>query len=243
MPLAVILAGGLGTRLRDVVADVPKPMAPVAGRPFLEYQLDYWIRAGISEFVLSVGYRFETIMRHFGRSYRNARLDYAVEPSPLGTGGGLLNAVDQAGIDGPFLLLNGDTYFEADWRELQRCAVAQQADCCFSMFRSREANRYMQLRVSADGRIESLASSKATVGELANGGVYWLHPAMLKGIKEAGPTGLSFEDDVLPAALRKGARLCGVEFSGIFIDIGLPADYYRAASMLAGQGHHHKNLL
>lgn len=232
MPLAVILAGGLGTRLRDTVPDVPKPMAPVAGRPFLEYQLDYWTRKGISEFVLSVGYRHEAIIRHFGSSYHNSRLHYAVEPHPLGTGGGLLNAVNQFRIDAPFLLLNGDTYFEADWRELRRYAGLQNADCCFAMFRAQEANRYMELIVSPDGRIESLSTKKAAVGHIANGGVYWVCPTILSGLTSEELSKLSFEDDILPSSLAKGARFFGVEFSGTFIDIGVPADYLRAASVL-----------
>src|SRR5205085_7892557 len=103
----VVLAGGLGTRLRSAVPDVPKPMAPIAGRPFLEYQLDYWIGKGIDRFVLSVGYRHELIIDHFKARYRGAHIAYAIESSPLGTGGGLLRAVNEARLDSPFLVLNG----------------------------------------------------------------------------------------------------------------------------------------
>src|SRR5215471_11172514 len=102
MTLAVILAGGLGTRLRGTVPDVPKPMAPIRGRPFLEYQLDYWIGKGINRFVLSVGYRHEVIIDHFGASYRGAELSYAIEHTPLGTGGALLLAVEESAITTPF---------------------------------------------------------------------------------------------------------------------------------------------
>lgn len=86
MTTAVILAGGLGSRLRTAVENLPKPMAPVAGRPFLEYQLDYWIAQGVSHFLLSVGCCHEAILNHFGSSYRNAGLDYVIEDTPLGTG-------------------------------------------------------------------------------------------------------------------------------------------------------------
>ncbi|MDQ3186754.1 MAG: NTP transferase domain-containing protein, partial [Pseudomonadota bacterium] len=96
---AVILAGGIGSRLRSIVPDLPKPMAPVSGRPFLEYQLDYWISQGISSFILSVGYRHEAIVDYFGNSYKGAELDYVIERIPLGTGGGLLLAVEKAGND------------------------------------------------------------------------------------------------------------------------------------------------
>jgi D-glycero-alpha-D-manno-heptose 1-phosphate guanylyltransferase len=85
MITAIVLAGGLGTRLRSVVPDLPKPMAPIKGRPFLEYQLDYWIAQGVDRFVLSLGYRHEVIVEHFGNSYQGVKLDYVVEPTPLGT--------------------------------------------------------------------------------------------------------------------------------------------------------------
>ena len=89
MTTAIVLAGGLGTRLRTVVPDWPKPMAPVAGKPFLTYLLDYWIGQGIDHFVLSVGYRHEAIIDYFGDSYHGVLIDYVIETEPLGTGGAL----------------------------------------------------------------------------------------------------------------------------------------------------------
>src|SRR5262245_49936719 len=109
---AIVLAGGLGTRLRATIGDIPKPLAPVRGRPFLEYLLAYWIGQGVTSFILSVGYRSEMITGHFGASFRGAAIDYAVEDRPLGTGGGLLLATTRLAADDPFLVLNGDTYFE-----------------------------------------------------------------------------------------------------------------------------------
>jgi D-glycero-alpha-D-manno-heptose 1-phosphate guanylyltransferase len=176
MPSAVILAGGLGTRLRSVVSDVPKPMAPVGGRPFLEYQLEYWINQGISRFVLSVGYRHEAITEHFGSRYKGVELEYAVEEQPLGTGGGLLLAAEKLKQDTPFLLLNGDTYFEADWNVLDACAVEHNADWCFSLFKTIEKGRYMGIEMSDQGLITSLKSGVEQGPCLANGGVYWVHP-------------------------------------------------------------------
>jgi hypothetical protein len=87
---AIVLAGGLGTRLRSAVPDLPKPMAPIAGRPFLAHQLDQWIAHGIRDFVLAVGYRHEAISDYFGAHYRGASIRYSVEATPLGTGGALL---------------------------------------------------------------------------------------------------------------------------------------------------------
>ena len=104
MTTAVILAGGLGTRLRSAVPDLPKPMAPVAGRPFLEHLLDYWIAQGINRFVLSVGYRHESIVDHFGVAYKSAELLYAIEETPLGTGGALLLAAGKVAAGESFLV-------------------------------------------------------------------------------------------------------------------------------------------
>src|SRR5207249_9185779 len=103
---AIVLAGGLGARLRSAVEDVPKPMAPIGGRPFLEYLLDHCVDQGIGRFTLSVGYRHEAITSHFGNAYRGKALRYAVEESPLGTGGALLRTLRAFRIETPVFLLN-----------------------------------------------------------------------------------------------------------------------------------------
>ena len=227
---AIILAGGLGTRLRSVVPDLPKPMAPINGRPFLEHQLDYWIKQGVSHFVLSIGYRHEVIVDHFGNRYKDAELDYVIEKTPLGTGGGLLLAAEKVNRHEPFLLLNGDTYFAVDLKTLINFSLANDADLCFSFFRTSEEGRYMGMDISSRGQIVSL---KSGTGRLANGGVYWVSSrAVLPEIFSPGNK-VSLEDDIFPAALVSGHRLFGIEFSGIFIDIGVPDDYHRAPSLLA----------
>jgi D-glycero-alpha-D-manno-heptose 1-phosphate guanylyltransferase len=229
---AIILAGGLGTRLREAVPDLPKPMAPINGRPFLEHQLDYWIMQGVKHFVLSVGYRHEAISGHFGATYRGIALDYAIEPSPLGTGGGLLLAAERLSGEADFLVLNGDTYFEVELAALREFHESRKAEWTFALFRTAEAGRYMGMGVAADGRITSLKSGAGTPGRLANGGVYLVKPETLgshtwnKGAK------VSLEDDILPATVAAGRRLYGLECSGRFIDIGVPEDYSRAPGLL-----------
>lgn len=228
---AIILAGGLGTRLRSAVPDLPKPMAPIEGRPFLEYQLDYWIAQGIRRFILAVGYRHEAIIDHFGRSYRGAKLDYVVEASPQGTGGGLLLAFQILADDQPFLLLNGDTYFAVELAALDHFAQSNDCDWCFSLFRTRELSRYMGMSLSPSGKVTALKSVSDGAECLANGGVYWVHPRALRD-SVGGGLPISLENDFFPLAFDAGRHLFGLEFTGNFIDIGIPGDYYRASAVL-----------
>jgi len=229
---ALILAGGLGTRLRSAVPDLPKPMAPVSGRPFLEYLLDYWIKQGIRHFVISVGYRYEFITAHFGSNYKKASIEYVIEKTPLGTGGGLLLGAQKLDQTEPFLLLNGDTYFAVDLKTLIEFSMAKRADWCFSLFRTNEVGRFMGMDVSSQGVITSLKSRSSQVRRLVNGGVYWVNPGALLSEKFPPNDKFSLEDDIFPAAFASSQRLMGLEFSGTFIDIGVPTDYYRAPTLL-----------
>jgi D-glycero-alpha-D-manno-heptose 1-phosphate guanylyltransferase len=229
---AIILAGGFGTRLRTAVPDLPKPMAPIGGRPFLEHQLDYWIKQGVSYFLLSVGYRHEVIVDHFGNRYKGAELNYVIEKTPLGTGGGLLLAAERVGTKEPFLLLNGDTYFAVDLKTLIEFSSVNSADWCFSLFRTNEEGRYMGIDISPEGRIISLNSGTGRRGRLANGGVYWVNPSALINERFSPGDHVSLEEDIFPAAMAFGQRLLGIEFSRTFIDIGVPDDYHRAEHLL-----------
>ena len=230
MTTAIILAGGKGTRLRSVVPDLPKPMAPIDGRPFIEHQMDYWIGQGVGRFVVSVGYKKEVIMDHFGTSYRSTPLTYAIEHEPLGTGGGLLLAAQ--GLREPFLVLNGDTFFEVDLAKLLKFHADHSADWTFSLFRTSGVGRYMGIEVQSDGQIDSLKSGTGEKSCLANGGVYLVTPSVLANKAFVPGCRFSLEEDLLPAMEAQGAKLFGLEFSGTFIDIGIPQDYFRAAEVL-----------
>lgn len=231
MTKAVVLAGGLGTRLRSAVPDLPKPMAPVNNRPFLAYLLDYWIDQGIDGFVLSVGYRHEAIMDWFGTTYRGVPLHYAIEHEPLGTGGAFALAATQCPKGQPVLLLNGDTFFAVDPGVLQTAALDCRADVCLSLFPTRDRERYMGVARDRDGLIVSLKSAVHDGPHLANGGVYWFTPAMLDRVV-GGQGACSLENDLFPAWLAAGLRIAGVEFEAPFIDIGVPDDYHRAGNVV-----------
>lgn len=231
--VAIVLAGGFGTRLRGEVPDLPKPMAPVNGRPFLEHQLDCWLAQGIRHFILSVGYRREVIMEHFGDAYRGARIDYAVETEPLGTGGGLFGAMKLLDGEETFLLLNGDTFFELDLARLANFHEQRRSDLTFSLFRAGEAGRYMGLQLDAEGRILSLQAGTDDPGRLANGGVYLVSRNSLGAYAPPAGGKASLEDDIMPAMMAAGSRIFGLECKGRFIDIGVPHDYRRAGAFMA----------
>lgn len=235
MTTAVILAGGLGTRLRSAVPDLPKPLAPIHGRPFLEYQMDYWMQQGVDRFVLSIGYLHEKVIEHFGGAYRGAKLEYVIEDTPLGTGGGLMLALGKVSDTQSFLLLNGDTYFAVDLQMLRQFAREKIADWCFSLFKTSNTQRYLGLGLDQEQRITQLGV-KANQGTcLANGGVYWVNTAaMLKNpFLIQFPVGekASLEADILQYELNIGARIFGLESKGVFLDIGIPEDYETSFSL------------
>jgi len=225
----VVLAGGLGTRLRSVVPDLAKPMAPVAGKPFLEYLLRRWVRLGIERFVLSVGFKHETITNYFGESFEGVPITYVIEHSPAGTGGGLL--LSAAEVEGNFFALNGDTFFDVDVAEMVRIHEAHTADWTFALFRSEDKERYMSVSVDGQGFIRAFGQAPDTASFLVNGGVYLIRKAAIDHLSVS-QAPLSLESELLPSLLSSGARMLGVEQKGSFIDIGVPGDYARAAATI-----------
>jgi len=227
---AIVLAGGLGTSLRATVPDLPKPMAPINGRPFLEYQMDYWINQGINHFVLSVGYLQNIIIDHFGDSYRGITIEYAKEHQPLGTGGGLLMASER--LTTPFLAINGDTFIEVDLVDLYNFHVFKNSNWTFSLFRTIQSDRYMSMDVSTSGEILSLESNKDRPNGLANGGVYLINPGILQSLGYKIGSKASLECELLPSYVSQYGNPYGKEFEGSFIDIGLPEDYHRSSEII-----------
>lgn len=223
---ALILAGGLGTRLRSVVKDVPKPMAPVHGKPFLSYVLDYWLEQGIRRFVLSVGYLAHTVQNYFGSSYHGATVDYVHEPEPLGTGGGLALALAGRGsfTSQRILLLNGDTFYAASLPSLYSVALAHpQAAVTMALRTIGENTRYAGVEVGNDG-IVSVFGSPAKGRAQINAGCYLLNLSALRTFLDSKPKKFSLEDDLLPSIAQQGMMAAQVQ-NVTFIDIGIPEDY------------------
>ncbi len=228
---AIILAGGLGTRLKKTVPNLPKPMAPINGRPFLEYQMDFWIEQGINRFILSVGYLKHIIIEHFGDSYQNCSIEYAAENNALGTGGAMLLA--STCLTEPFLVLNGDTYIELDLNNFYDFHIKKKSQLTLSLFKTSNLERYMGVNIDSDKRIVSLIHINNSSNYcMANGGVYLVEPSLLSLLKYNLGIKLSLEDELLPNIIENGGRVFGSETNGKFIDIGLPEDYLKSTKII-----------
>lgn len=222
----VVLAGGLGTRLEGAIPEgLPKPMAPVAGRPFLERVLDRAIDGGAHEVVLLVGPHASAISDHFGPAYRGVPVRYVVETTPLGTGGALTHAIGS--LAERFILLNGDSYAEVDFR-----ALADHLDhgpLAMTLTRVVDAGRFGTVAVAHDRAARLLEKGAGGPG-LVNAGIYACTRALLAPLPRGLP--FSFEVDVLEAQvplLRPRFELA----TGVFFDIGVPEDYARAGEHFA----------
>ena len=224
--VAIILAGGFGTRLQSVVNDVPKPMAPVAGRPFLEWVLDYCLENGIQEAILSVGYKSDIIIQHFGNEYKGIQIKYAIEKEPLGTGGAIRYAMEMLEDDKNCLILNGDTLFKSDLQKLYSSYMEKSADLIVSLRRMYDFDRYGLVEINESNRIISFQEKKYCQEGLINGGVYIVSSKLIKQIFPEVKS-FSFEKDFLEQYVKQ-LNFIGIEQAGYFIDIGIPEDFEKA---------------
>lgn len=224
---AIILAGGRGTRLQAVCPDLPKVMAPVGSRPFLEILIDYLGREGIESVILSVGYRHEAIVEFFGDRYGCVSISYAIEHQPLGTGGAMRKALAQLS-PGPAVVLNGDTFLQADYRKLMAAHRAAKASLTIALKHVDDVSRYGSVALSGD-RIVGFSEKQAAGPGVINTGVYVLGADIFDGYDL--PESFSFERDFLyraPGVIAPHGHLV----DGYFIDIGIPEDYRRAIAEL-----------
>lgn len=230
MTTAFVLAGGLGTRLRSVVSDVPKPMAPVEDRPFLEYLLKFWISQGISKFIISVSYMRENIINYFGDNFQGVKVEYLIERDPLGTGGGLIKTANQ--MSDTFVVINGDTFFEISLNELKLFKNKTKAEVVIALFKSSDRGRYGQVLLNEINQVKGFLKSDKHYSELSNGGVYLIDPNILNENSYRFNSKCSLEDDILPTLINLGLNVVGIEQKGKFLDIGVPMDYKRAKEFL-----------
>jgi D-glycero-alpha-D-manno-heptose 1-phosphate guanylyltransferase len=227
---AIVLAGGLGTRLAAVSGGVPKPMVPVAGRPFIEHVLDLLVGAGVDQLLLAVSYRWELLREHFGTSYRGVPLAYSVETQPLGTGGAILQCLRDHDLE-RCLILNGDTLFRIDPRELVERHLSSRSSITMALRRLEDTSRYGVVHCDPGGYVDSFEEKTGRIEPgLINGGIYVVEREAFA--RTSMPAKFSFERDFLAAHVHT-LRPLGVESHAYFIDIGIPADLQRARHDLA----------
>lgn len=223
---AIILAGGLGTRLSGIITDIPKPMAPIAQKPFLAYLLEYVSQFNINKIILAVGFKYKVIENYFGSNYKNIRLIYAVENQPLGTGGAILNALQNTQSQNVFLL-NGDTFFDVDLNMLEKKHTQTNAHLTLSLKPLTNFDRYGTVELD-NTRVSAFIEKKNMASGLINGGVY----ALNKNIFDNNlPLKFSFETDVMEKNVAT-KNIQSIICNNYFIDIGIPTDYNRAITEL-----------
>ncbi len=224
---AVILAGGLGTRIRHVLSDLPKPMAPIGDKPFLEYIIRNLSLNGFKKFLLLVGYKKEKIIEYFQNGSRfGVEIQYSEENKPLGTGGALLNAFDK--LDEEFILINGDTFFDIEFELLCDYISDKKPETLLVLRYTDNILRYGLVEIDLDYKILCFKEKGQLPENYAdgyiNGGIYYFQKEVLKKFIERSDKKISLEIDILPI-LVADRFLSGLPMGGKFVDIGIPEDY------------------
>lgn len=222
MKEAIILAGGFGTRLREILPDTPKPMAPIADRPFLELLLGFIVREGFTRIILSVGFMADKIIGHFGTEFAGSELVYVVEDEPLGTGGATRLAMEQCLADHVFVF-NGDTYLDLETEAVELLWQKKKSPIIVGREVS-DTSRYGRL-IAEDGMVREFAEKGVSGPGLISAGCCVLNKGQLDAFPKDKP--FSLETDYLANAVNSSEFYLFVT-TGTFIDIGIPEDYARA---------------
>lgn len=226
---AVILVGGFGTRLAHIVSDVPKPMAPINNKPFLEYLVETLKKQGVEDFVFLTGYKSEIIEEYF-KNLENAK--FIKEETALGTGGAILNAYKY--LDEEFFVVNGDTFFDIDLSLLKD--FSNDKDCSIALRYTNNIERYGFVDISDNYKIISFVEKgnlpQNRIDGYINGGIYYIKKSLLKSyVENFNNDFISLETEIFPQLVKNG-RLYGLPVGGCFIDIGIPEDYHRAQNLI-----------
>lgn len=225
---AIILAGGLGTRLREAVPHLPKAMAPVAARPFLSYVVDHLRMQGVHRFIFSLGYKSEMILEYLMKEYPTLDYTSAIEEEPLGTGGGIQLAMKKTTFENT-LVANGDTLFKINLAQIESLHQQNNSECTLALKPMQNFDRYGVVETDADGKILSFKEKQFYEQGLINGGIYLLNKE--KFLNHSLPQKFSFEKDYLENFCMEG-KFYGSVQENYFIDIGIPEDYQKAQADL-----------
>ncbi len=223
---AIILAGGRGTRLKTIISDLPKPMAPIMNVPFLTYQLNYLKYFGIKKVIFSVGYLSEKIIAHYNQSFENISIEYSIEKNPLGTGGGIRMAMSNLNED-LVLILNGDSFFDLNLEQFYNLHFEQKAEFSLALRYVNNSERYGNIEFNSSNQITSfIEKNQLNQSGYINAGVYILSKKLY--LQNTKPNiNFSIEKDFFEKQLNQ-LIIKGFEFKDYFIDIGIPEDYLKA---------------
>jgi D-glycero-alpha-D-manno-heptose 1-phosphate guanylyltransferase len=221
----VILAGGFGTRLKETVPDLPKCMAPVAGKPFMDYIIQYFLDQGVNKFIFSLGYLHDIVLHHLQKKWPSLDYEYCIESQPLGTGGAIKLAM-QLVTNEAFMVVNGDTLFEVNIKNMYAIHQEQNAKITLALKPMEDYDRYGSVILDENKYIIKFTEKTFTKQGLINGGCYiidknWLQNLLL-------PEVFSFEKDVLENQAQQ-SNLLGFVSNTYFIDIGIPEDFNKAS--------------
>ena len=224
---AIILAGGFGKRLQSKVQNIPKPMAPINNRPFLDYLLDYLIQYKVNKVILSVYYKHELIKDYYRNSYKGINISYSIDDAALGTGGAIKAALPKSKNDNIFII-NGDTYYEVNLTQLYNEHVDNNNDITLSLKPMSNFERYGFVETDSNGQVISFNEKKYCEYGVIDGGIYLINRSIYNSFKSGKK--FSFNDFIMNNlnSLKVGSLLC----DELFIDIGTPEDYDRAHLIL-----------
>ena len=221
---AIILAGGLGTRLRSAVPDLPKCMAPINGVPFISYLIDNLINEGVTNFIFSLGYKSELFISLLEEKLPMKNYLIVIEDEPLGTGGAIKLACKKA-KDENVIALNGDSLFKVNLKELMHFHLEKKSRCTLALKPMQNFERYGSVEIDAVQKINSFKEKRFITKGCINGGVYAIEVAsfLQKSLEDK----FSMEQDYLEKYSGEG-NFYGFVQEGYFIDIGIPEDFVRA---------------
>ena len=233
---AIILAGGVGTRLRPLSCTRPKLLFPVLNKPLLDITLERLAATGVDGIILAVKYMTEVFRQRYGESKNGLKISYSIEKEPMRTGGAIKYAEELIGHEEPFLVLNGDIFTTLDYAELVKKHKENNAVATIALYKVKDPSRYGTVKLTENNQVNQFVE-KAPLGKapsnLINAGVYVLDPQIFKYIPAGRP--VSIEHEVFPKLAEEG-KLFGHEFKKIWIDIGKPVDYLRANRVLLDTG-------
>jgi len=222
----IILAGGIGSRLKDVLRGIPKPMAPVDETPFLEFVLKYLKAQSVDRVILATGYNSQVISDYFGLNYDGIEIVYSKEDEPLGTGGAIKQAIRHT-LSEYFFIINGDTLFKIDLKRMTESFVAE-SRLMLALKAMRNFDRYGSVQMNQKGFVTSFLEKKFRQFGLINGGVYLVRKNLFEEFPL--PKRFSFEE-FLEREFINLSTTC-MTFNSYFIDIGVPEDLERARNEL-----------